>query len=266
MNTNVILPDVYYQGEDTKLKWRITSLPPYYCGNTSGAQDFSADFTWLGVSMFDGVNTNTRYTSGIKFAYTIGDEREAGTYGGGNDPIYIENAIGQSQTLVPLNKAGGAYNTDGTNNGIWGLQHTYRPGGLSGVPFGPYDLDKTTDSTPYPAADGDIIIITTGSDVLAGTIADPAYGSGDTRIFNLLFYSTGSNEVQDLVAGVFSNNAAGTLNSYAQLSRYQFQTHADVRGSMSFVACPTNNPSNLLWWPITWDDNSPQVIQTRNDA
>jgi hypothetical protein len=34
--------------------------------------------------------------------------------------------------------------------------------------FGPYPISKTNPSLPYPTDDGDIILITTGSDVLAG--------------------------------------------------------------------------------------------------
>lgn len=265
MDTNITLPSVYYSpGEN--LIWWLISVPPYYCQNPyPTGDDFSTDNTFLGISMWDGNITSQRYSSGIKWGYTIGEEPSVSPYTGGSIINYVQAPNGTQQNLVNINRPGGAYNI---NSDSWGLQTSYRPGKASNSYFGPYNLNKTTDSTPYPAADGDIVIITTGSDVLYGAIeGGGAFGSGDFRIFNLLFYSTGSSNVQDLVAGVFGNNAAAAFPSYAESDRYAYFTHNDVAGSMSFVAVPDQgNPSNLIWWPITWQDVDPQLIMTRNDS
>jgi len=264
MNTNVTLPDSYYSAGE-EVRWWILSAPPYYCQNGyPTGQDFSSNKTWLGVSMWNGVNLNTQQTSGIKYAFTRGLEPVAEAPPGGDKVYYISDAVGTGQILANLNIVNGAWNTP---SGIWGLQDTFYPG-KNVAEFGPYDLNKTTDTTPYPDADGDIIIITTGSDVLGGAIeAGGAFGAGDFRIWNLLFYSTGSSNITDLVTGVFSNSAASALSSYAEPDRYNYFTHGDVAGSMAFVAVPsTSNPNALIWWPITWQDTDPRVVMSRNDA
>jgi len=264
MDTNVTLPDSYFSAGE-EVRWWILSVPPYYCKNPKlTGQDFSSNKTWLGVSMWNGVNLNTQQTSGIKYAFTRGLEPIADEFAGSDKVAFISNAGGTQLILENLNKASGVWNTP---SGIWGLQNTYYPG-KSVAEFGPYDLNKTTDTTPYPDADGDIIIITTGSDVLGGALEGGSpYGADDYRIWNLLFYSTGSSNVTDLVTGVFSNSAAAALSSYAENERYNYFTHGDVAGSMAFVAIPANNPANgLIWWPITWQDTDPKVVMSRNDA
>ena len=141
------------------------------------------------------------------------------------------------------------------------------------MPFGPYPLNKTTDALGYPNADGDIIVVTTGSDVLAGALGDGGipYNNLDTRSFNLIFYSTGSNNVNDLVQSIPENASPGAqtaLNDYNPTSRDNFVINSG--GLFAFVSIPAETtPSAFKWWPITWDVQSPgnvRTIRSTNDS
>ena len=252
--TNQTLSEQYFEGE---LEWWITSIPPYYCYSANpGGSDFSSDDIWLGVSSaISEANPVVQKTTGLKYAYTnnIGS-------GFPSPAIKFVNGAGTPTNLDPLNKVGTPYNP-------FPLQNTYKVGPAK-IPlaFGPYPISKTNPSLPYPTDDGDIILITTGSDVLAGYISDggTALGAGDGRMWNLLLYSTGSNDVTRLSAGVNSTSTS-TLTDYNANTRNTYiQSSGGVFG---FVAIPnTGDPSQLMWWPLSYSVNDNAIIISRNDS
>jgi hypothetical protein len=252
--TNQTLPVGYFEGE---LEWWITSIPPYYCYSANpGGSDFSSDDIWLGVSSaIDYISPIVLKTTGLKYAYT-------NNIGSGFPVAAIKfvNGAGTPTGLAPLNKIGGLYNP-------FSLQDTYDVGS-SKIPlaFGPYPISKTNPSLPYPTDDGDIILITTGSDVLAGSINDggTALGAGDNRMWNLLLYSTGSNDVTRLSAGVNSTSADILINYDGNTRNTYIQNSGGVFG---FVAIPNSgDPSQLMWWPLSYSFNDNTIIVSRNDS
>jgi hypothetical protein len=259
--TNATLPGQWFEGEPVQL-W-ITSIAPYFCKNNGApGDDFSNDSVWIGVST-GGWGTPTTKTTGLKYAVQYGDT-------GGSDPKF-DDSLGNPVVWTSIDDPSGPYYQAGTADGNWALQTSYDvTTARYDLPFGPYQLNLTTDNTPYPAADGDIIVVTTGSTVLAGAINEgPAYSVNDTRSFNLIFYSTGSANVNDLVQKIPENAAPGIntqLTSYNGISRYNFVVNSG--GLFAFVAIPSAaNPSQVMWWPITWDDSgasSPPFIRSFN--
>jgi len=258
--TNATLPDNWYgEGEEPGVQLWIGSVAPYYCQNNGApGDDLSADGIWVGVS--SAVNgAPTTKTTGLKFAVQYPDL-------GGVEPR-MDDGAGNAASWTSIDSPSSPYYQSGTADGNWALQTAYEvtiqryP-----MPFGPYPLNKTTDSTPYPAADGDIIVVTTGSDVLAGNIGDGGvpYDNLDTRSFNLIFYSTGSNNVNDLVQSIPENAAPGIntqLTNYNSTSRNNFVINSE--GLFAFVAIPADSiPNALKWWPITWDVQSPNNVRT----
>ena len=252
--TNQTLPVGYFEGE---LEWWITSIPPYYCYSANpGGSDFSSDDIWLGVSSAaDEANPVVLKTTGLKYAYT---NNLGGVFP--SSAIKFVNGAGTPTGLDPLNAIGGLYNP-------FPLQDTYDVGPAK-IPlaFGPYPISKTNPSLPYPTDDGDIILITTGSDVLAGSINDggTALGAGDNRMWNLLLYSTGSNDVTRLSAGVNSTSADILINYDANTRNTYIQNSGGVFG---FVAIPNSgDPSQLMWWPLSYSVNDNTIIVSRNDS
>ena len=253
--TNATLPEQWFDGEPVQL-W-VTSIAPYFCQNNGApGNDFSNDAVWVGVSSAVS-GPPTVKTTGLKYAVQFGDT-------GGTDPK-ISDVGGNTSTWTSIDDPSTPYYQTGTADGDWALQTSYRvTTARYFLPFGPYQLNLTTDSTPYPAADGDIIVVTTGSTVLAGAINEgPAYSVNDTRSFNLIFYSTGSANVNDLVQSI-PENAAPDINTqltdYNSVSRNNFVINSG--GLFAFVAIPSaGNPSQVMWWPITWDVATPNNTQ-----
>jgi hypothetical protein len=91
-----------------------------------------------------------------------------------------------------------------------------------------------------------------------------ALGAGDNRMWNLLLYSTGSNDVTRLSAGV-NSTSANTLTDYNANTRNTYiQSSGGVFG---FVAIPnTGDPSQLMWWPLSYSVNDNTIIVSRNDS
>lgn len=254
MVTGKQLDNTFY---DQNMSWWIGSVPPYYCYNPGGVgnDDLSSDNTWLGTSM----DTNaaqgqpTQYTNGVKFAL-----------GGIENPGQIakyKDSAGNTQTITSLGDPTGPYYPD------WGVQTTYRIGSQGNrMFFGPYDL-ALTDSAP---ADGDIIFITTGSDVIGGSIeggGDP-FSNGDNRSYNLIFYSTGSLNVQTLSVWVGHQNQTGrasvVLNNYDRATRRNWYQKCAVNG---FVGIRSQaSVSQVVWWPLTYDDTTVEIVVSRNDS
>lgn len=263
--TNATLPDAYFADVDPKYKIWITSIPTYYCKNPGAQDDFSGDNVWLGVSatLTGQVGTPVQYTTGVKFAITYPDEF------GAQSPSYYNNG-GAKTGWVSLSDPASPYYVAGSAEGNWGLQTTYRIGQSQiNMPFGPYDLSKTTDGTPYPATDGDIIIITTGSTVIAGALGDGASpnGIGDDRIYNLIFYSTGSADISSLIAKIPQNQSPGAntdITTYHRSERANFVRFSG--GLYAFAAIPNAGLSTLGWWPITWEATSVIDVVSRNDS
>ena len=251
--TNQTLPVGYFEGE---LEWWITSIPPYYCYSANpGGSDFSSDDIWLGVSSAaDEANPVVQKTTGLKYAYT---NNLGGVFP--SSAIKFVNGAGTPTGLEPLNKIGGLYNP-------FSLQDTYDVGNqFLPMAFGPYPISLTNPNLTYPTDDGDIILITTGSDVLAGSIeSGGAFGSGDNRMWNLLLYSTGSNDVTRLSAGV-NSTSANTLTDYNANTRNTYiQSSGGVFG---FVAIPNGgDPSQLMWWPLSYSVTDNTIIVSRNDS
>ena len=135
--------------------------------------------------------------------------------------------------------------------------------------FGPYDLNKTNDGGNI--ADGDIIFITTGSDVIGGSIEDsaPPYSSDDNRVFNLIFYATGAADVFTLSKWVGHSTQTGklpneTLPDYTEPSRRKWYQNTGVGG---FVGIRNQaSPEEVIYWPLSYKPVTPQVIYSRNDS
>ena len=265
--TSATLPDNWYgEGEEPGVQLWIGSVAPYYCQNNGApGDDLSADGIWVGVSSAV-TGAPVKKTTGLKFAVQYGDV-------GGVDPR-MDDGAGNAATWTSIDDPSGPYYQPGTADGNWALQNAYEVTTQRyPMPFGPYPLNKTTDALGYPNADGDIIVVTTGSDVLAGALEDGAafYSIGDTRAFNLIFYSTGSNNVNELVQSIPENASPGVgteLNDYNPTSRNNFVTNSG--GLFAFVSIPAETtPGVFKWWPITWDSSAPgnvRTIRSTNDS
>lgn len=254
MVTGKQLDSTFY---DQNMNWWVGSVPPWYCYNGGGVgnDDLSTDNTWIGTSMDTQAAQGqpTQYTNGVKFAL-------GGIENPGQIAKYTDSA-GQTQAITTLGDPAGPYDPD------WGVQTTYRIGS-QGNPmfFGPYDL-TLTDSAP---ADGDIIFITTGSDVIGGSLADGGVvlGPGDNRSYNLIFYSTGSSDVYELSVWVGHQNQTGRgsveLTNYNLATRRNWYQKCAVNGFVGIRSQASVN--QVVWWPLTYDDTIPEVIVSRNDS
>lgn len=244
------------------VRFWIGSVPPYYCSNNgpSGADNLNADDIWIGNSFVTTASPAipVKYTNGVKYA--------ADSDGGDNPGslvLYV-NSSGAPATLTFINETS-------TYQPAPYLQTQYQIG-LNREPmfFGPYDLNKTWE-VAFPPRDGDIIFITTGSDVIGGALEDGAAPNsiGDTRAFNLIFYSTGSGDVVGLSEWVGNTNQTGRPSS-AVLSNYTPLTRSDwyaTCGVTGFVGIRSDSSANdVIWWPLTYDDNDPEIIVSRNDS
>lgn len=258
LETGASLPPSYFI-EEANFTWWITSAPPYYCKNpTPGGSDFSGDETWCGVSVWPESSTPIEvYSTGLKYAYTFNGAGETPS----PSPRYLASVAGGTPTWAPrwepLNTPAGPYSPewDRPQSGEYSLG----PGRLP-LFFGPYDLNKTTNNLSYPVSQGDVIFIATGSDVLGGTNEGPPYSVTDGRVFNLLFYSTGSNYAWELGKSLGGNNAY--FPDYSITSRYIFVRETSIYG---FVALPNfENPSQVMWWPIMWNETTNHYVNSIN--
>jgi len=240
----------------------ISSIPPYYCSNNgpSGADNLNADDIWIGNSYVTAASPNVpiKYTNGVKYAADSDDSTNPGSL------VSYVNGSAAPTTLTFINE-GPTYQPAPY------LQTQYQIG-LNRDPmfFGPYDLNKTWE-VAFPPRDGDIIFITTGSDVIGGALGDGAapYSIGDTRTFNLIFYSTGSGDVTELSVWVGHQNQTGRGSS-AVLSNYNQSTRSDWyadTGVTGFVGIRSVSSANdVIWWPLTYNDQNPEMIISRNDS
>ena len=241
----------------------ISSIPPYYCSNNgpTGADNLNADDIWIGNSYVTVASPNVpvNYTNGVKYA--------ADSINGDN-PGQLTKYVNGSATPTTLT----FINESSTYLPAPYLQTQYQIG-LNREPmfFGPYDLNKTFEGSNFPPRDGDIIFITTGSDVIGGDLEDGAapYSIGDNRVFNLIFYSTGSGDVAGLSEWVGNSNQTGRPSS-AVLSNYTTSTRQDWYancGVTGFVGIRSvSDVNDVIWWPLTYDDNDPEIIVSRNDS
>ena len=259
MVTGFTLDDQWFADE---LEWWIGSVPPFYCynGGGGGNDNLSTDTVWLGTSFTVGALTvPTQYTNGVKFALVnpISLDNPANT-------IQYRDGTGAQTTLQTLSDPS-SYSSPAQY-----LQSTYKIGSTVGgdpMYFGPYNLNLT-DST---VVDGDIIFITTGSDVIGGALADGALplDTGDNRSFNLIFYSTGSSDVTTLSEWVGDPNqtgrgSGGSLVNYNKNTR---QTWYSDTGVGAFVGIRSfSSVSQVMWWPLCFNDQDVNVIDARNDS
>ena len=266
-----------YWVQTTNLKWWILSLPPYWCENdTPTGTQAASDEVLMGNGMYRplgygvGSPAFTRKTNGLKYTYTQ-DAFDQGS-------LNYTNGAGSLAPWIPANKPSNSpympeqygyapnfYQQTKVSAGVWAIG-----GSKNGLFFGPYELDKTTDNTPYPNADGDIIIITTGSLVLGGTIGDGQlpYSAGDERVFNLLFYSTGSSD-----ADLLSQKIPGITDPGKYLSTYDPTERGNYmfyNGFTAFVSIPVVNEGvptgNYKWWPFTYKFHDATNIYSLNDC
>jgi len=256
MVTGKSLDDTIY---DQNVVWWVGSVPPWYCYNGGGVgnDDLSTDTTWLGTSMDTTAAQGqpTQYTNGVKFAIVNPSGENPGNV------VKYQDAAGQTQNLLALSDTTGPYYKN------WGVQSTYRIGS-QGNPmfFGPYDL-TLTDSSP---SDGDIIFITTGSDVIGGSLADGGVtlGPGDNRSYNLIFYSTGSSDVYELSVWVGHQNQTGRgsveLTNYDLSTRRNWYNKCAVNGFVGIRSI--SSAAQVTWWPLTYDDTTVEVVVSRNDS
>lgn len=245
----------------------ISSVPPYYCSNNgpSGADNLNADDIWIGNSYVTAVSPAipVKYTNGVKYAAdSLGGDNpgQLVSYIDGSGAPKLLTFINETQTYQPA-----PY-----------LQTQYQIG-LNREPmfFGPYDLNKTFEGSNFPPSDGDIIFITTGSDVIGGGLEDGAAPNsiGDTRVFNLIFYSTGSSNVTELSAWVGHSNQTGrtgppatnaVLQSYSNTQRADWYEQCGVTGFVGIRSF--SSIGDVIWWPLTFAVTSPETIVSRNDS
>ena len=256
VETGASLPSSYFAGDFT---WWITSIPPYYCQQPSpGGNSLNADTVYCGVSVWPELNSPIEvYSTGLKYAYTYVPEGEPPA----PPPKFLASVAGGTPTWAtswqPLNKPAGPYSPewDRPQSGEYKV-------GLYGVGlfFVPYDLNKTTNNLSYPVNEGDVIFIATGSDVLGGNNEGQPYSANDNRVFNLLFYSTGSDNAFELGRSLGGSNAY--FPDYSIASRYGFVKDTKIYG---FVALPNaENPSQVIWWPIMWNSTTNYYVNSIN--
>ena len=241
----------------------ISSVPPYYCSNNgpSGADNLNADGIWIGNSYVTAASPTipVKYTNGVKYAADSNDSTNPG------GSVYYVNGSGTPSLLTFIDE-GPTYQPAPY------LQTQYQIG-LNREPmfFGPYDLNKTFEGSDFPPRDGDIIFITTGSNVIGGTLEGEAapYSIGDTRVFNLIFYSTGSSNVTILSEWVGNSNQTGRdtsaiLPDYSPSNRSDWYADTGVTGFVGIRSVSSAN--DVIWWPLTFTDTSPEIITSRNDS
>lgn len=260
MVTGVTLDDQLYA---SNVRFWISSVPPYYCSNNgpSGADNLNADDIWIGNSLVTAASPTipVKYTNGVKFAADSDDSTNPGqlvSYVNGSGTPTLLTFINENQTYQPA-----PY-----------LQTQYQIG-LNREPmfFGPYDLNKTYQGNDFPPRDGDIIFITTGSDVIGGQLEDGAapYSIGDNRVFNLIFYSTGSSNVTKLSEWVGHSNQTergsnAILPDYSPSNRSDWYEQCGVTGFVGIRSVSSIN--DVIWWPLTFTAANPEIITSRNDS
>lgn len=263
LDTNLNLPNEYWSDQTSRLMWWICTVPPYYCINKStdaNSDPLFVDQTWLGPNYWNGASYIHASSPGIKFAYTIGSGSSATTTYSNAVTFWSSSAEG-SQTFVNLNKSNGYYNSKTDKIGECLRPGTYAVGTARDPLFvGPYPIDKTL----LPQTDGDLLLILTGSDVMGGSQGSgDEFSSTDHRAFNVLFYYTGSDDadIDDLTGRITGT----TLDGYDETNRGGWignakYGHAFVGASGSGAA-----PDQLMWWPITWDENNNTEILSSNN-
>lgn len=263
LSTGLELPNEYWSAEDSTLSWWVTSIPPYYAINEStdaNSDNLNIDRTWLGPNYWNGSAFRHTTSPGIKFCHTYGSSSQAaGSYG--TAVAFFSSSTDGNQTLIPLNKGNGYYNTKTNKAGECLRPGTYAIGtARDPLFFGPYNLDLTK----LPNADGDLLLIMTGSDVLGGSSGSGnPYDDEDHRAFNLLFYYTGSEQadIQDLTGRI----TGLTLDGYDASNRGNWISQ--TKFGMAFVGASGSGggPPQCRWWPITWDENDVTVIASSNN-
>ena len=259
MVTGVTLDDQLYT---SNVHFWVGSVPPYYCSNNgpSGADNLNADDIWIGNSYVTVASPTVpiKYTNGVKYAADSNDSTNPGGL------VFYVNSSGTPTTLTFINETQ-------TYQPAPYLQTQYQIG-LNREPmfFGPYDLNKTWE-VAFPPADGDIIFITTGSVVIGGNLEDGAapYSIGDNRVFNLIFYSTGSGDVTTLSEWVGHQNqtergSSAILPGYSPTQRSDWYANTGVTGFVGIRSVSSAN--DVIWWPLTYDDTTPEIIVSRNDS
>ena len=261
MVTGEELNEQYYT---LNLQWWIGSAPPYYCSNGTGgsADNLSTDATWLGTSMTSAASLAVpiQYTNGVKFALVSPTNLTNPT-----PNVEFIDGLGSLTPLLTLSDPSTPYSDPAQY-----LQTTYQIGAQKNpMYFGPYDLNKTNDGGNI--ADGDIIFITTGSDVIGGALGDSAspYSSGDERVFNLIFYATGAADVFKLSEWVGHSTQTGTLPNatlpdYTINSRMTWYQNTGVGGFVGIRS--TTSSTQVIYWPLSYRPVSPEVIYSRNDS
>lgn len=265
--TGKTLDDTYF---DNNLTWFIGSVPPFYCSNNgaAGGSNLNSDQTYIGTSFVTQANpaVPTRYTNGVKFAVAIGD--------GGENPgnqIKYTDGTGNPQSFLALSDSLSPYVGSGNHPAQFTQTPEYQIGSnRDQMFFGPYDLSKTIEPS-VGLDDGDIVFITTGSDVIGGELGDGAdpYSGGDNRAWNLIFYSTGSANMTLLSEWVGHINQTGrlasvTLQDYSPQNRQTWYEDTGVGGFVGIRSVSSVN--DVIWWPLTYDDNDVDQILSRNDS
>jgi hypothetical protein len=204
--------------------WMVISLPPYYCANGKYANS-NEGLMGNGWATTD-QNTGNAYTTGFKFGWSS---------------FYFKNTTSnlKDDSVNAIKSM-----DNGSYNGLRPDQYDVVGDPLA---FGPYKLNLT----PIPNNGlGDVLLITTGSDVLAGS--GTGYGLTDTRQFNLLFYATSSASANDLVLAL----TGYSIGSYLESDRLK----VIQSGYFLFVSLGFVGSSNYGWWPGVWKDGDPERI------
>ena len=265
LQTGIDLPTDYWDNEATTLSWWVTSIPPYYAINEStdpNSDNLNIDRTWLGPNYWDGSTFHHPTSPGIKFCHTFGSSSQAGGAYSSAPTFFSSSAAGRQQ-LVELNKGNGIYNTKTNKIGECLRPGTYTIGSARDpLFFGPYNLDLTR----LPNADGDLLLIMTGSDVLGGSSGSGnPYDDEDHRAFNLLFYYTGSEQVD--IQNLTGKITGVPLDGYDASNRGNWI--ASTKFGMAFVGASGSGATRFQcrWWPITWDPNEvgPPLNSTNNN-
>jgi hypothetical protein len=228
--------------EYAQLEWWITSIPIYYCGHlpaNPAADDFSTTRTFMGNGWTDFI-TDRPTTTGFKVGYS--DPNEGATQ------ITLAD-LSDWRKFDIVNHGGGNYGASSFQQSPWKVTND-----LSPLTFGPYQASKTTEDVIVPNS---ILLVTSGSQVLQGNLVGPPNSEGDTRFYNLIFYSADGEGAQELISRITGQN----VSSYDLIDRSKI---IDA-GYFPFVALSQQgSPENVKWWPGTWKDNSTNVFYALN--
>lgn len=253
-STGVNLLNQWFDDPNLTPHWWVISLPVYYCHQPDKTLNVSMNFatgsTWLGPTMLSAGSTYAGRPTGLKYAYTLG---LSGTTSDDLGLKWYNTGSGGYSLLKPLN-------TGSTGPYVNAAKEWDRPGsyqvGLAKDPlfFGPYCLSKTgIASAPIPTKDGDILLIQPGTDVLGGSNSGDEGSEDDSRVYNMLFYSTGSDE-----ALAFLENQIGWLAPDYSYSSRRGEWAASIENSSAMlffaVSASAQGPSSLTWWPANYAD------------